>query len=234
MKHDFTGKIALITGASRGIGAAVAKGLAGAGAHVILMARTVGGLEAVDDEIRATGGSATLLPMDVTSLEHTEKLGPAVYEKFGKLDIFIGNAAILGPLTPTHQVKPKDWGSAMLANFMANTRLVRTLDPLLRASDAGRIVFTTSALGEKPLAYWGPYCASKAALNMFAKVYAAETEKTNLRINLISPGVVDTAMVREAFPGGYQGELKKPEDVVPAYLDLCSPKCKKHGEIISL
>ncbi len=234
MKTDFKGKTAFITGASRGIGAAVAKGLAAAGAHVILAARTTGGLEEVDDAIQRAGGAATLLPMDVSNLEQTEKLGPSILERFGGLDIFIGNAAMLGPLTPAHQISVKDWGMVILVNFLANTRLVRTLDPLLRAAPAGRIVFTTSGLGTQPLAYYGPYCSSKAALNMFAKVYAAETEKTNMRINLVDPGVVDTAMIREAFPGGYQGAMRKPEDLVALYLELCAVECTRHGEIASL
>jgi NAD(P)-dependent dehydrogenase (short-subunit alcohol dehydrogenase family) len=231
-KVDLTGKTALVTGSSRGIGAAVAKGLAKAGAHVILLGRTVGALEEVDDAIQAAGGKATLMPMDVAKFEEVDKLGPAIAERFGALDIFIGNAAMLGPLTPAHQVKPRDWEKVMGVNLLANIRLTRTLDPLLRSSSAGRIVFTTSGLAEQPLAYYGPYCTSKAALNMFGKVYAAETQGTNLRINLVDPGVVDTAMIREAFPGGYQGKLKKPEDLVSLYLELVSPACKKHGEIV--
>jgi NAD(P)-dependent dehydrogenase (short-subunit alcohol dehydrogenase family) len=231
---NLTGRTALVTGASRGIGAAVAKGLAAAGAHVILLARTVGGLEEVDDAIRAGGGKATLMPLDLVKLDDVDALGPAIAERFGGLDIFVGNAAVLGTLGPVHHLKPRAWEKALAVNLMANIRLVRTLEPLLRASDAGRVVFTTSGLGEQPLAYWGPYCTTKAALNMFAQTYAAETEETALRVNLVSPGVVDTAMIREAFPGGYQGTLKKPEDVVGAYLELVSPGCKKHGEIVSL
>lgn len=212
----------------------MAKGLAAQGAHVVLAARTVGGLEEVDDEIQKAGGTATLIPMDVTSLEDADKLGPSIYEKFGALDIFVGNAGVLGTLTPVHQVSVRDMGYVMLVNFIANTRLVRTLDPLLRASPAGRIVFTTSGLGEEALAYWGPYCASKAALNMFTKVYAAETANTNIRVNAVVPGIVDTAMLREAFPGGFPGETKKPEDVVKGYVDLCLPSCTRHGEIVDL
>lgn len=234
MEKNLSGKIALVTGASRGIGAAVAKGLAAEGAHVILAARTVGGLEEVDDAIQKSGGKATLIPIDVSNLEQTEKLGPAIYEKFGALDIFVGNAGVLGTLTPAHQVSFKDWDKVMLVNMTANVRLVRTLDPLLRASPAGRVVFTSSGLGEQPLAYWAPYCASKAALNMFTKVYAAETENTNMRVNAVAPGIVDTAMLREAFPGGFQGETKKSEDVVDGYLRLCALDCTVHGEIVNL
>jgi NAD(P)-dependent dehydrogenase (short-subunit alcohol dehydrogenase family) len=229
-----SGRIALVTGASRGIGAAVAKRLAKESAHVILLARTQGGLEEVDDEIRAAGGQATLIPLDLGKFDEVDKLGPSIAERFGRLDIFIGNAAMLGPLTPIHQVKPKEWDKTFNINVSANLRLVQTLDPLLRLSDAGRIVFTTSGLAEHALAYWGPYCVSKAAISMFTKVYAAETEKTNLRINMIAPGIVDTKMLQEAFPGGFQGTIKKPEDVANDYLQLCLPSSKKHGELISL
>ena len=225
-------RVALITGASRGIGASVAKGLAREGAHVILLARTQAALEEVDDEIRSFGGKATLIPLDLARLDEVDKLGPSIYERFGRLDIFIGNAAVLGTLGPVNHITPREWEKAF--NVMANVRLVRSLDPMLRGSDAGRVVFTTSGLGEQAMAYWGPYCATKAALNLFAQTYAGETAKTNLRINLVSPGPVDTAMLRKAFPGGFQGAMKTPDDVVPAYLKLVAANCNTHGEIISL
>jgi NAD(P)-dependent dehydrogenase (short-subunit alcohol dehydrogenase family) len=228
------GRVALVTGASRGIGASVAKGLAKEGAHVILLARTQGALEEIDDEIRGFGGKATLIPLDLAKLDDVDKLGPSIYERFGRLDIFIGNAAVLGTLGPVNQITPKEWEKAFTVNVMANVRLVRSLDPMLRGSDAGRVVFTTSGLGEQAMAYWGPYCATKAALNLFAQTYAGETAKTNLRINLVSPGPVDTAMLRKAFPGGFQGAMKTPDDVVPAYLKLVAANCNAHGEIISL
>jgi NAD(P)-dependent dehydrogenase (short-subunit alcohol dehydrogenase family) len=235
MKHDFKGKTALVTGASRGIGAAVAKALAVNGAKVITLARTVGGLEALDDEIKKAGGAqTTLLTVDLNKLDDVDKVGPAINERFGNLDIFIGNAGMLGSLSPVHHIKPRDWEKTFTVNFHSNVRLVRTLEPLLRASPAGRVVFTTSILGSQPMAYWGPYCTTKAALNMFTKTYAAETKQTNIRVNAIAPGAVDTAMLREAFPGGFQGGAKKPEDVVDAYLELASASCKKHGEIIDL
>jgi NAD(P)-dependent dehydrogenase (short-subunit alcohol dehydrogenase family) len=229
-----SGRIALVTGASRGIGAEVAKTLAANGAHVILLARTQGALEEVDDQIRAAGGKATLIPMNLAKLDDVDKLGPSIYEKFGQLDILIGNAAMLGPLSPVHHISPKDWDKAFTVNVMANIRLVRTLDPMLRASEAGRVVFTTSGLGEKAMAYWGPYCATKAALNLFVQCYAAETANTNMRVNLLSPGPVDTKMLKEAFPGGFQGHTKKPADVAADYLKLCASECTKHGAIISL
>jgi NAD(P)-dependent dehydrogenase (short-subunit alcohol dehydrogenase family) len=235
MQQDFKGKTALVTGASRGIGAAVAKALAVRGAKVITLARTVGGLEALDDEIKkAGGGQTTLIAADLSKLDDIDKIGPSIAERFGDLDIFIGNAGTLGPLSPVHHIKPKDWDKTFNINLHSNIRLVRTLEPLLRASEAGRVIFTTSILGSREMAYWGPYCTSKAALNMFMKTYAAETKLTNIRVNAIAPGMVDTAMLRESFPGGFQGTVKKPEDVVDPYLELASAHCAKHGEIIDL
>jgi NAD(P)-dependent dehydrogenase (short-subunit alcohol dehydrogenase family) len=229
---DLSGRVALITGASRGIGAAVAKAYAKAGAHVVLMARTAGALEEVDDAIRAAGGTATLMPQDIRDFEKIDLLGPLLADRFKRLDIFVGNAGFLGTLAPLGHTKSGEWQKVMDINLNANFRLIRTLDPLLRGAEAGRAVFTTSGLAEHALAYWGAYSASKAGLNMLGRMYAAETEKTNVRVNLVDPGIVDTAMLRDAFPGGYQGAAKKPEDVTPAYLELAAPSCKKHGEIV--
>lgn len=234
MQHDFTGKLALVTGASRGIGAAVAMGLARAGAHVIATARTIGALEALDDKIRADGGRVTLLPLDLLRLDEIDKLGPTIAERFGALDMLVGNAGILGPLSPVGHVKPQDWEKIFKVNFMANTRLVRTLDPLLRAAPAGRVVFTTSAIANEARAYWAPYASSKAALNAFLLSYAAENDNTALRINGIHPGSVATAMMDDAFPGGPPFPVKQPEDVVAGYLDALALDCPHHGEIIKL
>lgn len=235
MTLDFTDKIALVTGASRGIGAEVAKGLAKAGAHVILLARTQGALEEIDDAIRSEGGQATLIPMDLRRLEKIDQLGPSIYERFGKLDVFVGNAGMLGPLTPAHQVDPKEWDKVMNVNFHANVRLVRTLDPLLRASDTGRIVFTTAgAYASDGLAYWGAYMASKAALNAFAKSYAKELNKTNMKVNLIYPGMVQTKLLEEAFPGKPKMPVKQPVDLVEHFLPLLHDSCDKQGELIQL
>lgn len=231
---DLNGKLALITGASRGIGRAVALACAKAGAHVILTARTTGALEELDDEIRQAGGQATLIPQDLRDFEKIDMLGPALAEKFGNLDIFIGNAGTLGTLGPLAHTDAKKWQAVMDVNLNANFRLIRTLDPLLRAAPAGRMVFTSSGLAQRPLAYFGAYCASKAGLELMVKTYAAETEKTALRVNLVDPGVVDTAMIREAFPGGYQGELRRPEDVAPVFLRLIAPECKEHGTVVSV
>jgi NAD(P)-dependent dehydrogenase (short-subunit alcohol dehydrogenase family) len=228
-------KVAIVTGASRGIGAEIAKGLAEAGAHVILLARTQSGLEETDDAIRAGGGKATLMPMNLRKLTEIDKLGPSILDRFGGLDIFIGHAGILGPLTPAHQVDPKDWEKVMVTNFAANVRLTRTLDPLLRAADTGRVVFTTAGdYTVNGMAYWGAYMASKAALNCFAKTYALETRRTNMKVNLLYPGPVDTAMLREAFPGDVKFKMKQPADLVPDYLTLVSEECDKHGELIQV
>ncbi|MCF8495615.1 MAG: SDR family NAD(P)-dependent oxidoreductase [Alphaproteobacteria bacterium] len=233
-KNDFGGKLALITGSSRGIGRAVAKALAGAGAHVILLSRTQGALEELDDEIRAAGGISTLIPMDLRKQGEIEKLGPSIAERFGRLDILIGNTGTLGPLSPSHQIPPKDWQKVMDVNFMANILLVSTLDPLLRAAPAGRIVFSTTLDTNKGTAYWAPYMASKAALNSFIRIYAAETVQTNLRINGIDPGVVNTALLEKAFPGGYPGKVRTPEDVTGLYLHLAHADCASHGQIIPM
>jgi len=226
------GRIALITGASRGIGAAIAKTYAKAGAHVILLARTIGALEALDDEIREMGGKTTLVPQDLMDLDKIDSLGPLIAQRFGALDIVVGNAGYLGDLTPLAHLSADDWRRTMTLNVDVNFRLIRTLDPLLRASNAGRAIFVTSGMAEMADAYWAPYAASKAALNAMVTCYAKETAKTNLCVNLISPGLVDTAMLRGAYPGGYQGENApaKPEDITDAFLTLASDKCTQTGQ----
>lgn len=228
------GRHALITGASRGIGAAVAKAYAKAGAHVILLARTTAGLEKIDDEITAAGGKATLIPFDLKKLDELEVLGPMLADRFGKLDILVANAGQLGTLSPLAHAKMKDWSDVLTVNVTANAQLIRTLDPLLRGSDAGRAIFVGGAVGLKPFAYWGAYAASKAALMMLAQTYAAETSKTELRVNVIAPGATNTEMLAQAFPGGYQGkDLRQPEDLVPLFLELADPSCRRHGELIT-
>jgi NAD(P)-dependent dehydrogenase (short-subunit alcohol dehydrogenase family) len=231
---DLQDRVALVTGASRGIGAAVAKELSARGAHVIALARTQSGLEALDDEIRAVGGAATLIPLDLTKFAEVDKLGPSIYERFGRLDILVGNAGMLGPLTPVHHLEYKDYEKVMRLNVAANARLIHTLDPLLRASDAGRSVFMTSGMAELCYAYYGAYSASKAALSAMIKCYAAEILKTNMKVNLFSPGMVDTKMLAEAFPGGVEdGHVSKPDDVAAQIVDLCMPSVTQHGEVIS-
>ena len=232
--RTLAGRIALVTGAGRGIGAAVAKRLAGAGAHVILLARTVGALEEVDDAIRGAGGSATLMPQDLGKLGELDKLGPVLARRFGRLDILVGNAAMLGTLTPVTHMETMEWQRVISLNLAANLRLLRSAENLLRASDAGRVIFTTSGLARKPLAYWGAYCASKAALEMTALTYAAEVAETAMRVNLVDPGIVDTAMLREAFPGGYQGRTQSVDQVAEAFLGLALPSCTRHGEVVKV
>lgn len=227
---DLDGRIALITGASRGIGAAVAKGFAREGAHVVLIARTVGGLEEVDDAIRAEGGQATLLPMDLLKIDDIDLLGPTLAERFGRLDIAVANAAMLGTMTPLTHMDAREWQKVIDLNLNANFRLIRTLDPLLQKSDAGRMLFVSTGMADGAHAYWGAYAASKAALEALARTYAAETASTNLRVNLLLPGLVKTAMLDKAYPGGYQGDPLMPEDTVQTFLDLASPACRLHGE----
>lgn len=229
---DLTGRVALVTGASRGIGRAVAVALAGAGAHVVLTARTVGGLEETDDAIRAAGGAATIVPLDLRALDKVDTLGPALAEKMGRLDIFVGNAAMLGTLTPVGHMSAKEWDNVMTVNLTANFRLLRTLDPLLRASDAGRVIFTTAMLAQKPMAYWGAYCTSKAGVEALARTYAAETAKTPVRVNMVDPGVVDTTLLKSAFPGGYAGKTITADDAAAIFVPLAAPDCTQHGAIV--
>lgn len=226
------GRIALITGASRGIGAAVAKRYAAEGAHVVLIARTVGGLEEMDDAIKSTGGSATLVPLDLRELDRIDPLGPALYERFGRLDIFVANAGLLGTLGPLAHHDAKLWNEVMTVNVTANWRLIRTLEPLLRRSDAGRAIFVTSGAAQQAQAYWGAYATSKAAMEMMARTWAAELEKTNVRVNLLSPGPTRTSMRAHAFPGEDPKSLRPPEAITDSFVDLALISCTRHGEIV--
>lgn len=230
-KVDLSGRVALVTGASRGIGAAVAKAYAKAGAHVILTARTTGALEEVDDIIRASGGTATIMPLNLLDLDKIDVMGPAIAEKFGRLDILVGNAAMLGSLTPVGHIDAKEWQRVMDLNVNANFRLLRTLDPLLRASDAGRVIMVSSSVAQSARAYWGAYATSKAALEALTKIYAAEVLTTPVRVNLIDPGATRTAMRAKAFPGEDTSKPKDPEDTVPLFLELVSSVCIAHGEV---
>ena len=225
-------RFAVITGASRGIGRAVALGMAAEGAHVILVAKTVGGLEEVDDEIRKVGGKATLVPMDLTDFAAIDRLGATIFERWGKLDILIANAGMLGTLTPMSHMEPKDWDKTVAVNVTANYRLIRSLEPLLKRSDAGRAVFVTSGAAEKCKPYWGGYSVTKAALNAMMKTWAAETEKSPIRVNAVSPGPTRTAMRKKAMPGEDPTTLTKPADLVPLFIELAMPSCERHGEIV--
>lgn len=228
-------RIALITGASRGIGAAVAKRFAAEGAHVVLVARTRGGLEDVDDEIRRACGDdrrATLLELDLAELDKVDMIGPTLAQRFGRLDIVVGNAAILGEMSPIHHIEADVWHRVTDVNLHANWRLIRTVDPLLRASDAGRAVFVSSGAAHGKRPYWGAYAVTKAALEMMVGCWAAETEQTAMKINLIDPGATRTDMRAEAYPGEDPETLKPPEALADLFVDLCAPECTMHGELV--
>ncbi len=230
---SLSGRIALVTGASRGIGRAVALGLAGAGAHVILAARSLSALEAVDDEIRSTGGAATLLQLDLKRGDRVDQLGPTIFQRWDRLDILVSNAGVLGPLSPIGHTTEEGFLSAIDVNLTANWRLIRTLDPLLKRSDAGRAIFVTSGAASGKYAYWGAYSASKAGLEALVKTWAAELVSTPVRANLINPGATRTQMRAKAFPGEDPATLPSPEDLVPLFLELASPECERNGEVIN-
>ena len=227
------GRIALITGASRGIGRAVALAFAREGAHVVLLARTQGALEELDDEIREVGGSATLIRLDLRKGDQLDALGPTLFQRWGKLDILVGNAGILGPLSPLGHITADAWNDVMNINLTANWRLIRTCDPLLRKSDAGRAIFVTSGAALAKYAYWGPYAVSKAGLEALVKTYAHEMERTPVRANLINPGPVRTVMRAKAFPGEDPEKLPAPEELAPLFVELASPDCTRNGDVIN-
>jgi len=222
-------RIALVTGASRGIGAAISVRLAELGAHVVLVARTQGGLEEVDDKIRAIGGSATLTPMDLSEFDKIDQLGAALYERYKRLDILVGNAGLLGTLGPINHLDPQVWNQTIAINLTANWRLIRSLDPVLRQSDAGRAVFITSTAGQHPRPYWGVYAVSKAGLEMLVKTYAHEVYKTTINVNLFNPGGTRTNMRAEAFPGEDPMTLKTPDFVANQIVEMTLPSYKGNG-----
>ncbi len=226
------GRIALVTGASRGIGAAVARRYAREGARLVLLARTQGGLEELDDEIRALGAEATLVPLDITDFEALDRLGAALFERHGRLDVVVGNAGTLGTLSPVSHIGPDDWQTVLDVNLTANWRLVRSLDTLLRASDAGRAIFVSSGVAGFVKPYWGAYAVSKAALEMMVKIYAAETARTSIRANLIDPGAVRTAMRAAAFPGEDPMTLPEPDAITDLFVELAEPACERTGEVV--
>lgn len=231
MAQPLAGRIALVTGASRGIGAATALRLAKAGAHVIAVARTVGGLEELDDAIRAAGGTATLVPLDMKDSEGIDRLGGALNERYGRLDVLVGNAGVLGVTSPLPHVEPKVWDETMTVNVTANWRLIRAMDLLLRASDAGRVVFITSGTVPLALAYWGPYIASKAAVEALGRVYANETINTPVRVNLFNPGPIRTKLRAVAMPGEDPMTLDTPEQAAAEIVPLCLPSFAETGKL---
>jgi NAD(P)-dependent dehydrogenase (short-subunit alcohol dehydrogenase family) len=225
------GRVALITGASRGIGAALALELARLGAQCVLVARTQGGLEEVDDAIRSAGGKpATLLPFDLQKAEKDiDMIGPSIVERFGRLDILVHNAGALNKLTPVAHIDPRDWAEVMAVNLTASWRLIRSCDPPLRASDAGRAVFLTSGAALSARPYWGMYGAAKAAMDHLVATWAAEVASTALRVNLVDPGRTATKLRALAYPGEDPNSIAQPADVAPGIAALCLPSETRHG-----
>jgi len=231
MDKPLLDRLAVVTGASRGIVRAAALAVAGPVAHVIALARTQGALAELDDEIRAAGSSATLVPLDLKDYAGIDRLGLDLHERVGRLDVLVGNAGILGGLSPLDHVKAKAWDEVMAVNVTANWRLIRALDRLLRSSDAGRVVFVSSGVAALALAYWGPYAVSKAALEALARTYAAETATTNVRVNLFTPGPIRTRMRAQAFPGEDPTTLETPDRPAEKIVDLCLPSMQESGKL---
>lgn len=231
MTKPLAGRVALVTGASRGIGRAAALAFAEAGAHIVALARTTGALEELDDEIGARGGSATLVPLDLADAEGVERLGPALLQRWGKLDILLANAGILGPLTPLGHASAKEWDRVFDTNVTANWRLLKSLDPALQASDAGRVILMSSGAAHKCLAYWGPYSISKAAVEALGRTYAAENATTAVKVMLVNPGPLRTKMRAEAMPGEDPQTLRTPEELAPHLVRLASPDWSETGRI---
>lgn len=235
MSKPLEGRLALVTGASRGIGNAVALALAEAGADIIAVARarSQGALEELDDQVKAIGRKCTIVPMDLRDFDAIDRLGGSIYERWGKLDILVGNAAILGPISPLGHITAKDWQELMDINVTANFRLIRSLDPLLKLSDAGRAIFVTSGAAYKHKAHWGGYGATKAALESLVQTYANESRITNVKANMIDPGPIRTTMRAKAVPGEDPATLPTAGQIAPLFVELADPKCDKNGERIS-
>ena len=234
MTKVLDGKIALVTGASKGIGRAAAIALGAAGAHVICVARTVGALEEVDDEIRKAGGSATLVPFNLKDVAGIDRLGASIFERWGRLDALLANAGVMGVLTQITHLEPKVFDQLLDINVTANWRLIRSMDPLLRLSDAGRALFVTSGAARKHTQFWGGYAMSKAALETLALTYAAECQSTKVRVNLFNPGATRTAMRKKAMPGEDPAGLQTPEDIAPRIVELLSPSNAANGELFGV
>ena len=230
MTKPLASRIAVVTGASRGIGRATALALAKAGAHVVAVARTQGGLEELDDEIRKDGGAATLVPLNLTDYDGIARLGAALHERHGKIDILVGNAGVAGPSSPLGHIELKPWNDVMAVNVTANFQLVRCMEPLLKASDAGRAVFVTSGAANKAPAYVGPYAASKAALEALVRVWAEETASTKMRVNLFNPGPIRTRMRATMFPGEDPATLDTPEQAAEFIVPMCEPAWDATGK----
>ncbi|WP_375451635.1 SDR family NAD(P)-dependent oxidoreductase [uncultured Devosia sp.] len=229
--QDLAGKVVLVTGASRGIGYASAREAARRGAHVVAVARTVGGLEELDDEIGDLGSSATLVPLDLRDGDAIDRLGAAIFERWGALDGLIANAGMLGTLSPLPHIAPEEFDKVMAVNVTANYRLLRSTDLLLRQADAGRAVFVSSSAARSARPYWGLYAASKAAVDAMVKSYAGEIAQTKVRANVFYPGAVRTAMRAKAMPGEDPDTLPGPSDVARLLVDLVAPKLTQNGQL---
>ncbi len=232
MTAPLAGRVALVTGASRGIGRATARQLSTQGAHVVLTARTQGALEELDDEIRTAGGTATLLPLDLRQADSIDPLGPSLNARFGRLDILVHNAGALGKLTPAGHIRPQDFAECVAVNLAATYRLIRTCAPLLAASDAGRAVFVTSSVARTPRAFWGAYGATKAGMENLVLSWADEVENTPLRVNLFDPGRTATRMRAQAFPGEDPNTLPTPDHVAAALVAMCLPEVTAHASLV--
>lgn len=232
--QDLAGKIVLVTGASRGIGYATACEVARRGAHVIAVAKTVGGLEELDDDIQDMGSSATLVPLDLTDGDAIDRLGAAIFERWGALDGLIANAGLLGTLTPVPHLAPEEFEKVFNVNVTANFRLLRSMDLLLRQADAGRAVFVSSSAARSRRPYWGLYSATKAALDALVKTYAGEVDISSVRANVFYPGAVRTAMRAQAMPGEDPATLPTPDSVAPRLADMISPKFVENGKIFDM
>ncbi len=235
MTKRLEGRLALVTGASRGIGRAVALAMAAEGADIIAVARprSQAALESLDDEIRALGQSCTLVPFDLKDGAAIDRLGASIHERWGKLDIFVGNAAILGPLSPLGHISVKDFQELLDINVTANWRFIRTLDPLLKESDAGRVIIVSSGSNGKDKAYWGGYMMSKAAVENIALTYSNENKITDINCNVINPGPIRTSMRAKAAPGEDASVLPGPDDIAKLFVELAAPDCQRNGEIVS-
>ena len=231
--QGLAGKLVLVTGASRGIGRAVAVAAAAAGAELLITGRTIGALEEVDDEIKAAGGTATIVEMDMKDTAAIPRLAAAIQGRWGRLDGLVANAGMLPALTPVAHLQPDVWDECLAVNLSGQWHLIRAMDPLLRAAPAGRAILVSSgaAVGSRP--FWGPYAAAKAGLEALARSWAGESEQTNLRINILNPGGTATTMRASAFPGEDQTTLPRPEDIAPAFLQLLSTDCAHHGALLS-
>lgn len=233
-KKILEGQVMVVTGASRGIGYHTALQLADLGAHVVAVARTVGGLEDLDDAIQANGGSATLVPLDLTDYDGIDRLGAAIYERWGKLDGLVANGGILGVLSPLGHIKPTEWEKVMNVNVTANWRLIRSLDPLLREADAARVVFLSSGAAWKCKPFWGPYAVSKAAVEALAKVYAGETRQTKMAVNAVNPGATRTAMRAKAMPGEDPDTLRTAAEVAEKVVATMLPEFTQSSKLIDI